>query len=159
MAAVASQVLNVYLRAVWVELKARSSRSRRAPGDPRGAVGGASAVALGIGSRSWRRRWSGTLSASASMTAPRASFYQGDVWPECFLHESELWRRQFDGEDPGPAHPFVEALRDAAPGEVERLVPSQGTLILLWLGEDEIIRGERERPGPPVRETSPGVYE
>jgi hypothetical protein len=88
-----------------------------------------------------------------------ACFYQGDVWPECFLHESERWRRQFDGEDPGPAHPFVEALRDAAPGEVERLVPTQGTLILLWLGEDEIIRDERERPGPPVRETSPGVYE
>ncbi|HEX2183724.1 MAG TPA: hypothetical protein VHH10_15690 [Rubrobacteraceae bacterium] len=42
---------------------------------------------------------------------------------------------------------------------MERLVPDQGTMILHWLGEDEIIRGERERPGPPVRETSPGVYE
>ena len=62
-------------------------------------------------------------------------------------------------EDPGPAHPFVEALRDAAEGEVERLVPTQGTIISLFLGEDEIIRGERERTGPPVRETSPGVYE
>jgi hypothetical protein len=53
----------------------------------------------------------------------------------------------------------VKALRNAAEGEVERLVPMQGTVLELWLGEDEIIRGERERPGPPVQETSPGVYE
>jgi hypothetical protein len=53
----------------------------------------------------------------------------------------------------------VEALRDAAEGEVERLVPTQGTIILHFLGEDEIIRGERERSGPSVREASPGVYE
>jgi len=81
------------------------------------------------------------------------------VWPECFLHEHERGNRHFDGNDPGPAHPFVEALRDAAEGEVERLVPTQGRIILTFLGENEIIRGERERPGPPVRETSPGVYE
>ncbi len=30
-------------------------------------------------------------------------------------------------------------------------------MILHFLGEDQIMRGERERPGPPVRETSPGV--
>ena len=75
------------------------------------------------------------------------------------MHEYERGGRYFDGEDPGPAHPFVEALRDAAEGEVERLVPTQGTVLELWLGEDEIIRGERERPGPPARETSQGVYE
>ncbi len=84
-----------------------------------------------------------------------ARFYEDEVWPGCFLHESERW----GAEDPGPAHPFVEALRDAAEGEVERLVPTQGTIITLFLGEDEILLGEKERPGPPVRETSPGVYE
>jgi hypothetical protein len=77
----------------------------------------------------------------------------------CFLHEYERGARHFDGEEPGPAHPMIEALRGAPEGEVERLVPTLGTLILNWLGEDEVIRGERERPGPPVRETSPGVYE
>jgi hypothetical protein len=87
-----------------------------------------------------------------------ARFYEDEVCPECFLHETERWMRP-DGEDPGPAHPFVEALRNAAPGEVERLVPTQGTMILHFLGEDAIMRGEMERPGPPVRETSPGVYE
>ncbi len=75
------------------------------------------------------------------------------MFPECFLHESERGRRHFEGEDPGPAHPFVEALRNAKAGEVERLVPTQGTIITLWLGEDEIIRGERKRTGSPVRET------
>jgi hypothetical protein len=84
-----------------------------------------------------------------------ARFYEDEVWPECFLHECERW----GAEDPGPAHPFVEALRDAAEGEVECLVPTQGTIILHFLGEDEIIRGERERSGPSVREASPGVYE
>ncbi len=58
--------------------------------------------------------------------------------------------RHFAGEDPGPAHPFTEALRNAAPGEVERLVPVHGTIITLFLGEDKIIRGERERPGRPL---------
>jgi hypothetical protein len=84
-----------------------------------------------------------------------ARFYEDEVWPECFLHESARWC----AEDPGPAHPFVEALRDAAPGEVEHLVPTQGTLLELFLGEDAILRGERERSGPKCRETSPGVYE
>jgi hypothetical protein len=88
-----------------------------------------------------------------------ARFYEDELWPECFLHEMERGGRHFGGEDPGPAHPFVEALRNAAPGEVERLVPTQGTMILHFLGEDEIMRGEKERPGLPVRETSPGSYE
>ncbi len=76
-----------------------------------------------------------------------ARFYADELFPGCFLHEFERGRRHFEGEDPGPAHPFVEALRNAAPGEVERLAPVHGTIIALWLGEDEILRGERERPG------------
>ncbi len=88
-----------------------------------------------------------------------ARFSEDELFPECFLHEYERGRRHFEGEDPGPAHPFVQALRNAAPGEVERLVPTQGTIIALWLGEDQILRGERERPGPPVTEPAPGVYE
>ena len=85
-----------------------------------------------------------------------ARFAENDVWPSCFMHEYQRGRRHFEGEEPGAAHPFVQALRNAAPGEVERLVPTQGTIITLWLGEDAIIRGERERPGPPVEETAPG---
>jgi hypothetical protein len=85
-----------------------------------------------------------------------ARFAEADVWPSCFSHEYERGRRQVEGKDPGLAHPFVQALRQAAPGEVERLVPTQGTILTLWLGEDLIIRGERERPGPPVVETAPG---
>lgn len=88
-----------------------------------------------------------------------ARFYGDEVIPECLLHEFERGNRHYIGEDPGPAHPLVEALRNAAPGEIGRLVPTQGTIITLFLGEDEIIRGERERPGPAVTETSPGCFE
>jgi hypothetical protein len=52
---------------------------------------------------------------------------------------------------------MVEALRKAK--NLEALMREHGTLIGEFVGEDEIMRGERERPGPPVRETSPGVYE
>ncbi len=86
-----------------------------------------------------------------------ARFAENDVWPSCFMHEYQRGRRHFEGEEPGAAHPFVQALRNAAPGEVERLVPTQGTIITLWLGEDAIIRGERERRGgPPATEPAPG---
>jgi len=86
-----------------------------------------------------------------------ARFYEDEVFPKCFLHETARWKRHYHGEDPGPAHPFVEALRNAAPGEVERLVPTQGTMITLFLGEDEIMRGKRERPGPPVKWNEAGT--
>jgi hypothetical protein len=81
-----------------------------------------------------------------------ARFAEDEVWPSCFIHEFQRGRRHSSGEDPGLAHAFVVALRNAAPGEVERLVPTQGTCLLLWLGEDQIIRGLRERTGPPVTE-------
>ena len=86
-----------------------------------------------------------------------ARLHEDGVWLERFLHGRDRGKRHFEGADPGPAHPFVEALRNAAPGEAERLAKTQGTIILLFLGEDEIMRGGRQRPEPPVRESSPGV--
>ncbi len=86
-----------------------------------------------------------------------AKFYADEVWPECFMHEAERGRRHYFGEDPGPAHPFIEALRNAREGELERLVPTEGTFLALLVGEDEIIRGERERPGPPVKWNAEGT--
>jgi hypothetical protein len=71
-----------------------------------------------------------------------------DLFGEVFLHEHERGNRHFKGEDPGPAHPFVVALRTAA--NLEALMSEQGTMLGFWVGEDEIIRGLRERPGPPV---------
>jgi hypothetical protein len=88
-----------------------------------------------------------------------ARFGEEEIFPECFLHEYDRGKRAFDGEDPGPAHPFVEALRGASDEELQRLASEQGTMILMFLGEDEVIRGERERTGAPVRGTSPGAYE
>lgn len=79
------------------------------------------------------------------------SRFYADEFMDCFTHEFERGSRHYFGEEPGPAHPMVEALRKAAPGEVERLMSTQGTMLGLLVGEDEIIRGERERPGPPVK--------
>lgn len=67
---------------------------------------------------------------------------------ECFVHEYERGGRHLRGEDPGPAHPFVKALRTAT--NLEALTSEHGTILAHWLGEDEILRGLRERPGPPV---------
>ncbi len=86
-------------------------------------------------------------------------FHEEEIFPECFMHETSRWRKEYEGEDPGPAHPFVEAMRKVSESELRRLASEQGTMILHFLGEDEIIRGERERPGPPVREVAPGRYE
>ena len=80
-----------------------------------------------------------------------------DAYTECFLHEFDRGRRHYFGEDPGPAHPLVEALSKAK--DLEGLMREQGTWLGHFVGEDAIIRGEMERPGPPVVEVSPGVYD
>ena len=87
-----------------------------------------------------------------------ARFYK-DEYMECFLHERDRSRRHYFGEEPGPAHPMIEALRKVSDEEMARILSEHGTLLGMLVGEDQIMRGERERPGPPVRETSPGVYE
>jgi hypothetical protein len=78
-----------------------------------------------------------------------------DLFREVFLHEHERGNRHFDGEDPGPAHPFVVALRTAA--NLEDLMAEQGTMLGFWVGEDEIVRGVKERPGPPVEWNDEGT--
>jgi hypothetical protein len=80
-----------------------------------------------------------------------------DAFEECFLHEYERGRRHFEGGDPGSTHPLVEALRKAK--DLEGLMRTEGTWLGHLVGEDMIMRGEMERPGPPVREVRPGHYE
>jgi hypothetical protein len=58
-------------------------------------------------------------------------------------------------------HSFLEALRNAAAGEVERLLPTQGTIIPNWPDEDKKLsvgsasgRGRPcERPGRGLRKS------
>ena len=88
----------------------------------------------------------------------KARFYE-DEFIVCFLHESDRGRRHYFGGEPGPAHPMIEALRKVSDEEMARILSEHGTMVGMMVGEDQIMRGERERPGPPVRETSPGVYE
>lgn len=82
-------------------------------------------------------------------------FQEEEIFPECFLHEIARGRRAFDGEEPGPAHPFIVALRTA--NNLEALISEQGTMIGQLLGEDEVICGVRERPGPPVEWNEEGT--
>ena len=82
-------------------------------------------------------------------------FHEEEIFPECFLHEIARGRRTFDGEEPGPAHTFIVALRTA--NNLEALISEQGTMIGQLLGEDEIICGVRERPGPPVEWNEEGT--
>jgi len=88
-----------------------------------------------------------------------ARFYEDELLPEAFVYEFERGRRHSSGEDAGPPHPVIEALRKAEDGELARLMREHGTMVGILVAEDAIIRGERERPGPPVVETAPGVYE
>jgi hypothetical protein len=73
-------------------------------------------------------------------SCPRSSCFT-----EVFVHEYGRWTQN----DPGPAHPFVAALRRAT--NLEALMGEHGTVLGHWVGEDAIIRGEAERPGSPVR--------
>ncbi len=83
-------------------------------------------------------------------------FYEDEVM-DCFVHEMQRGRRHYFGEEPGPAHPMIEALRHVSEAELARIVSEQGTLIGHLVGEDEIIRGVRERLGPPVKWNDEGT--
>ncbi len=78
-----------------------------------------------------------------------------DAFVDIFLHKMERGGRHFDGEEPGPAHPFVVALRTAT--NLEDLMAEQGTMLGFWGGEDEVIRCLKERPGPPVEWNDEGT--
>jgi hypothetical protein len=73
-----------------------------------------------------------------------SKFTEEDV-RDAFLHEYHRGGRRYDGEEPGEAHPFVVALRTAT--NLDALMGEQGTMVGFMLGEDEIIRGVRERGG------------
>jgi hypothetical protein len=79
------------------------------------------------------------------------------AFTECFLHEYERGRRHYVGEDPGPAHPMVDALQGAK--DLKAIVREYGTMMRAFVDEDAVMRGEAESPGPPVKEIRPGHYE
>jgi hypothetical protein len=78
-----------------------------------------------------------------------------EAYTECFMHEFDRGTKHIRGED--PAHPLVEALRKAK--DLEAIVSEHGTLLGALVGEGEVMRGEAERLGPPVKEVRPGHYE
>ena len=45
-----------------------------------------------------------------------------------------------DGEEAGPVHPIIEALRHVSEAELQRVIKEQGTMLGHLVGEDERIR-------------------
>ena len=78
--------------------------------------------------------------------------FREDAFMECLVHESDRGRAHHFGNPVPPAHPLVDALREAE--DLEELAKKQGTILAMWGGEDEIIQGERERAGAPIPEPS-----
>ncbi len=85
-------------------------------------------------------------------------FREDEVFPDCFLHEMERGERHFAGEQapwrgPSVRRSFEERHESGCAYE------GAGTMVGHFLGENEIIHGVRERPGPAIGEISSGVYE
>ena len=114
-----------------------SKHANRPPGDDR-RMPDPRSPALRAGSPAWRNKASLPAAHPRTPHAPRRP-------PED------------DGEDPGPAHPMVNALRNAR--DLEAIMKEHGTMMAAFVDEDAVMRGEMEAPGPPVREVSPGRYE
>lgn len=74
-----------------------------------------------------------------------ARFDRGEVFEEALRHESRRWRAGYRGASIAPPHPVVEALRQARAGEIRRLSTQYGHLIAQMVGEDAVLRGERQR--------------
>jgi hypothetical protein len=66
-------------------------------------------------------------------------FYE-DEFLGCFVHEFARDRRAWGGEEPGPPHPIIEALRHVSEDELQRVIKEQGTMLGHLVGEDERIR-------------------
>lgn len=84
--------------------------------------------------------------------------FLGDAVMEAMVSHFERGRAHLDGtphEELPPPHPLVDALRGAR--DLDALVGTHGTIISFLLGEEEILRGERERPGPPVTWNATGT--
>lgn len=54
-------------------------------------------------------------------------------------------------------HPFVEALMNAPEDALQAMTAEHGTGFLLILGEEEILAGKKERPGPPCEWNDSGT--
>ena len=63
-------------------------------------------------------------------------FYE-DEFLDCFVHEFARCRRAWDGEEPGPAHPIILALRHVSEDELQRVIREQGTMLGHLVTEDE----------------------
>ncbi len=76
-------------------------------------------------------------------------FYEDEFW-ECFVHGFARDRRAWFGEEPGPPHPIIEALRHVSEDEMQRVLGEQGTMLGHLVTEDERI----QRGASPLKDLS-----
>ncbi len=79
--------------------------------------------------------------------------FHEDAVMEAMVSYYERGRAHFDGspyEELPPPHPLVEALRGAGEAGLDALAKTHGTVVSFLVCEEEVLRGERERPGPAV---------
>lgn len=71
-----------------------------------------------------------------------ARFFETEFW-DCFAHEYARCQRYWVGEDPGPPHPIIEALRNVSEDEMQCVISEHGTMLGHFAYEDErILNGE-----------------
>jgi len=68
-----------------------------------------------------------------------ARFFETEFW-DCFVHEYARCQRYWVGEEPGPPHPIIEALRHVSEDEMERVLSEHGLMLGHFVSEDERIR-------------------
>jgi hypothetical protein len=84
--------------------------------------------------------------------------FHADAVMEALLSHYYRGRAHLEGtsyEALAPAHPLVEALRGAE--DLDALAKTHGTIVAFLVAEEEVLRGERERPGPPVTWNAAGT--
>jgi hypothetical protein len=87
--------------------------------------------------------------ASGELAEGSVVRFDPDVSVECFLNVMQ--RMRADEDEPTPErHPFMDML--ARVRDKESFEREYGNWVGLIVAEDEVLRGLRERRGPPVRE-------
>jgi hypothetical protein len=76
--------------------------------------------------------------------------FHPDALMDALVSSCDRGRAQLDGEAIPEPHPLLDALYGASEEAVEELVGVHGWGLGMLAGEEEVVRGDVERPGPEV---------
>lgn len=74
--------------------------------------------------------------------------FHGDALLEALAIYFARLRASLNGEEMPPAHPVVDALRNAR--GLSAIAAEHGTMVHMLVEEEAVLRGEAQRPGPAV---------